>query len=227
MAALPALRFFNRLELPTDALRTCVPLYYHTDGVKIYKNQKAWIYSLASATRKGTSIKTKFVFVLFRDSMVVKDATHDAVGKLVAYISETLRTGRYPMVDPNNHPWPAGSTQAAKAGKMFCGGWTMAFAGFKGDWEARVIVHKLSRSYRSKFICEHCMASYNEQFTFCDFRLTASCLNLRFSHDDYLIMNSREKLSSWVAVKGWTKDRNLVDPLTSEAVVVLFCWIDI
>ena len=210
------LDYFGRLELQPEDFRHCVPLYYHTDGVKVYKNQKCWIYSLASANRKGTSIKTKFVFLLFRDNQGIKDETHDAIGKLVAYITNTLMTGCYPMVDQNNSPWPQSSKEAARAGQYFCGGWKMAFSGFKGDWEARVIAHKLSRSYRSNSICEHCLASYLEEFTFCDFRLSAACLQHRFSHEEFLLMNNSARQSSWVAVKGWTKDRNLVVSSTNS-----------
>ena len=62
------LDFFHRLDLNEEEFNSCIPLYFHTDGVKIYKNQKAWIYSYAAATRKGTSIKTKAVFSPFSGS---------------------------------------------------------------------------------------------------------------------------------------------------------------
>ena len=70
------------------------------------------------------------------------------------------------------------------------------------------------------------MASYDEAFTFCDFRPTASCLSLRFNHDQFLLLNSNDQQSSWTAVKGWTKDRNLIDTspqLKSENLFFLWC----
>lgn len=76
-------------------------LYFHTDGVKIYKNQKAWIYSYAAATRKGTSIKTKSVFLLFRDHTVVKGKTHDSVGKTGCLYDECFEN----WLLPNMWPW--------------------------------------------------------------------------------------------------------------------------
>ena len=182
------LDFFSQLGLREDQFRTCIPLMFHCDGVKIYKQQKAWIYSCASATRKGPSIKTKAVFLLFRENMLLKGKTHDAIGLLVSYICNTLMTGCFPKKDPSGMAWRPGTKEHERANTPFCGGWTFAFAGFKGDWEARVIVHKLQRSYRTTNICEHCLACYGSDFTFGDFRPTAHCHLLRFSHEDYLRM---------------------------------------
>ena len=203
------LEFFNRLGISTEQYGSCVPLFFHTDGVKIYKNQKAWVYSMSSACRKGPSMSTKFVFILVRDNMLVKNKTHDAIGRLVGYMVETLMTGCFPELDHEGNAFPPGSPASERAGRPFAAGWRMAFAGFKGDWEARVIVHKLTRYYRTTFICEHCMASYRDDFTFADFRVDANSQTLRFTHDQFLAMNPANDQSSWTTVRGWTKDRNL------------------
>lgn len=201
------LDFFQRLGLQENEFKTCVPLYFHTDGVKIYKNQKAWIYSYASATRKGTSLKTKLVLTLFRENECVKQKTHAQVAKLIGYIMDVLSMGKYPSLDATGAAFPRGSVESSRAGTFFCGGWTMRFAGFKGDWEARALVHQSTRYYRCTWICEHCLASYTDDFTFADFRPDAACLSVRFSHQQYLMMRAHP--SPWICVKGWTKDRNL------------------
>jgi hypothetical protein len=203
------LDFFRRLDLPPERYGSCVPLYFHTDGVKVYKNQKAWVYSISSACRKGPSMATKLVFILVRDNMVVKGKTHDAIGKLAGYICDTLMSGCFPSLDHEGNQFDPGSQAFRRAGQTFASGWSMAFTGFKGDWEARVIVHKLTRYYRSKYICEHCMASYSKDFTFADFRPDAASQSVRFSHDQFLLLNPQHDQSSWQHVKGWTKDRNL------------------
>ena len=208
------LEFFDQLQLSPDQYGSCVPVFFHTDGVKIYKNQKAWVYSMSSACRKGPSMSTKMVFILVRDAMVVKSKTHDAIGRLAGYIMDTLMTGRFPTRDSEGNPFPPGTQSAERAGQYFAGGYCMAFAGFKGDWEARVIVHKLKRSYRSTFICEHCMASYKEDFTFADFRPTARSQAIRFSHNEFLMLNLMDDQSAWTSVKGWTKDRNLEETVS-------------
>ena len=209
-----SLEFFAQLQLNPDQYGSCVPVFFHTDGVKIYKNQKAWVYSISSACRKGPSMSTKLVFILVRDAMVVKSKTHDAIGRLAGYIMDTLMTGQFPTRDCEGNPFPPGTQSAERAGQNFAGGYCMAFAGFKGDWEARVIVHKLKRSYRSTFIYEHCMASYKEDFTFADFRPTARSQAIRFSHNEFLMLNPMNDQSAWTSVKGWTKDRNLEETLS-------------
>ena len=173
------------------------------------KVKKAWVYSMSSTCRKGTSISTKLVFILLREAEIIKGRSHDAVGKLVGYIVDTLMTGAFPLLDHEGNKFAQGSVQSQRAGQAFAGGWSMAFAGFKGDWEARAMVHKLTRYYRTTFICEHCMASYKDEFTFGDFRPNANSQVIRFSHDDFLMLNPPNDQSSWTCVKGWTKDRNL------------------
>lgn len=143
-----------------------------------------------------------------RENRIIKEKSHDAVGRLMGYVTDTLMSGCFPMVGPDGSPFTAGSKEAERAGEEFAGGWTAAFAAFKGDWEARVIIHKSKRGYNTKWICDHCLASRDPNFTFGDFRMTARCLNHRFTHEEYMILQG-DKQSTWRFVKGWTKDRNL------------------
>jgi len=117
------LEFFDQLQLSPDQYGSCVPVFFHTDGVKIYKNQKAWVYSMSSACRKGPSMSTKMVFILVRDAMVVKSKTHDAIGRLAGYIMDTLMTGRFPTRDSEGNPFPPGTQSAERAGQYFAGGY--------------------------------------------------------------------------------------------------------
>ena len=204
--------FFAQHEFQNNETATCVPLFFHTDGVKIYKAQKAWIYSYCSACRKGPSLQTKMVSILVREALLIKDTTHDSIGRLHGYMMYVLRTGKFPDKDSSGQPWPAGSTQARRAGSHFAGGWTCAFAGFKSDWEAKAIVHKMLRHYSCVYICEHCPAARNHIFSFGNFRLDAPHRSVRFSHEQFQALNPPRNISSWTTVKGWTKDRNLDDP---------------
>lgn len=200
--------FFRRLELPESQWATCVPLFWHTDGVKIYRNQKSWVYSYASACRKGVSTQTKLVLLLLREATIIKDKSHDRVGEIIGYITKVLMSGQFPHTNEDGEPFPMGSREQSRAGAHFAGGWTLAFAGFKGDWEARQVIHKSTRFYNANYICEHCLASRDPNFTFGDLRMSANCLSVRFTHEQYIIMQG-DRLSSWRHVKGWTKDRNL------------------
>lgn len=157
--------------------------------------------------------------------MVIKGKSHDAVGKLIGYMVDVMMTGCFPSVDHEGNVFPQGSPQSQRAGAPFASGWSMAFAGFKGDWEARVIVHKLTRYYRTTFICEHCMASYKPEFTFADFRLNANSQSKRFTHREFLMLGPPDDQSSWAHVRGWTKDRNLEDPSLKPSLLSPFSCI--
>ena len=206
------LEFFERLNLQESDFGSCIPLFFHVDAVRVYKNQKLWVYSLASAVRKGPSIKTKIIFALVRDTMLIKDDTHHALGKIVGYITKTLKSGCFPSLDYSGKAFRVGSKEALRAGTRYAGPWFGAFSAFKGDWEARRDIHRMQRHYNATWICEHCLASRQDAFTFGDFREEAACLRVRFSHEDFLMLNNPSKQSSCVCVEGWTKDRNLEDP---------------
>ena len=188
-----------------------VPLAFHCDGVKIYKNQKIWVYSYSSLVRKsGNAIENKAVLAVVRDSMLAKPHTHDALGRLIGWICRTLGTGKYPVTDYDGSEWPQGSAEALRAGQDFtCNKWRLVFAAFKGDLEARVQVHKLVRNYMSNNICEHCCAG--KLISYCDFRKTAPWTEVRFDHNTFLELNPAHRQSSWMTVPGWRKERNLED----------------
>ena len=205
------LPFYTSLQLDNPA--GTIPIAWHADGVKVYKTQKVWVYSFSSCIRKGPSLATKMLFVCIRDSLIVKFTTHDSVGRLIGYCMDVMMTGNFPEQDFEGAPFQPGSVEAQRAGSPFCGGWKFAFAAFKGDQEARVLIHKLVRNWAADSICEHCLASkLPNGFVYGDFSDNAAYFECLLSHSDFLALNPSEKQSAWVHVKGWQKDRNLDDP---------------
>lgn len=188
-----------------------IPIVWHTDGVKIYKNQKIWIYSYSSMVRqKGNSLENKAVLAIIRDNLLSKPHTHDGMAKVIAWVCKTLQTGKYPVADWLGRAWPQGSRERALAGKNFtreC--WRCCFSAFKGDLEARVQVHKLVRNYMANMICEHCPAG--KLLNYADFRGNAPWSAVRFSHQQFLDLNPPNRQSAWINVPGWRKERNLED----------------
>ena len=215
------LEFFSRLNLKKEDYATCIPVYWHMDGVKVYKNQKAWIYSFCSATRKGLSTETKLVFTLVRDTIVQKHSTHDEIAKRIGYCMSVLETGRFPHVDEYGRPFPQSSAQASRAGSCYAGGWTARFAGFKADWEGRVVAHKFERNYSAHNICEKCSAT---RANFGNFNDDAAYMGTRRSFDEYVHSCSARRLSAWVNVRGWCPDRNLEDP-RAVLVQLFYCFL--
>lgn len=206
--------FFEELKLP-DPSHT-IPLVWHADGVKIFRNQKAWVYSYSSMVKKSdVAIANKMVFLILKESAMSKPHTHDAVGKIIGYASKVLQSGLYPSTDYLGNPFAVDSIEYARVGKPFALSnaepeprpWRAAFCAWKGDLEARAQIHKLVRNYMSNAICEHCPAS--RTITYGDFSQHAAWRVARFTHSQLLDMTPVERHSSWLHVPGWTKDRNL------------------
>ena len=226
VAALAPKDYWNRMKneeftrsLDLREPSKTVPLVWHVDGVKIYKNQKIWVYSYSSMVRKsGNSLENKTVLAIIRDNLLAKPETHDAMAAVIAYICKTLQTGRYPTVDWKGAPWPPNSRESSVAGKLFtkdC--WRCCFSAFKGDLEARVMIHKMVRNYMANMICEHCPAG--KLLNYPDFRKNAPWASVRFSHQDFLDLNPPNRQSAWVLVPGWRKERNLEENLISKKMV--------
>lgn len=213
------LPFYSKLKLTNPGMT--VPIAWHMDGVKVFKTQKVWAYSHSSAVRKGPSIESKILFLLFRDNFMVKPHTNDCVAKLIAYVMDTLGSGVFPSVDENGKAFPANSMEARRAGTTFAGGWRAAFACFKADLEGRVLTHKLVRNWASDSICEHCLASKLPQFTYSDFTDRAAYWECMFTHEQFLLLNPPGKTSAWVNVRGWDITRNLDEPWNHSS----SCWV--
>ena len=159
--------------------------------------------------KKGTSLKTKALFLIIKDLSVVKFRTHDMIGKAIGYAMDVLGSGAFPYKDFDGNDFKPGTVEAARAGHRFAGPWSLCFAGFKSDLEARVVVHKFLRNYQSKHVCERCPASREREYSFGDFRPEASHRAERFSQEEFVRQCSDARVSAWTHVRGWTIDRNL------------------
>lgn len=202
------LPFYEKLNITNPGMT--VPLSWHMDGVKVYKTQKVWAYSFASAIKKGASIHSKSLFLLFRDNVMVKPHTHNAVGKLIGYVMDILASGEYPAKDSEGKSFPPESLEGQRAGSYFAGGWRLAFACFKADLEGRVLVHQLVRNWASDSICERCLASKHPNgFSYGDFSNKAGYFECMLSHEQFLMLQPVDKVSAWTNVRGWDITRNL------------------
>ena len=81
------------LDLPRPA--TTIPLFWHADGVRIFKQQKAWVYSYSSALKKGASLSSKLMLLLFREAYVWKPFTHDRIAEVIGWMQSVLQTGNF------------------------------------------------------------------------------------------------------------------------------------
>jgi hypothetical protein len=141
----------------TEPGRT-IPVSWHSDGVKIYRVQKSWMFSFVSATRKGNSLDTRLVFTYVVENTMIKKLTFRAVAQRVAYAMHVLASGFHWFCDEFGKPHPEGSERARLAGTPIAGGYKAVFVSFRSDWEARYLIHNLPRHYSCNFICEHDLA---------------------------------------------------------------------
>jgi hypothetical protein len=161
------------------------------------------------ARKRGNSLENKTVLAIVRDSMLAKPHTMRWHVLSLSFARHCQLA--YPLCDWKGNPWPSNSREHALAGTPFArhDGWRCAFAAFKGDLEARVMVHKMVRNYMANMICEHCPAG--KLLSYADFRRNAPWTSVRFSHQEFLDLNPPNRQSAWTNVPGWTKDRNLED----------------
>jgi hypothetical protein len=106
------------------------------------------------------------------------------VTQIIAWIHRVMLTGLKPATDHLDCEWPPGSRRAMEAGSPFARQLLGAFAGFKSDLEARVLCHRLPRSYMHNFVCEHDLACVHlAHLTYGDFRSTAGWRTSAITHE--------------------------------------------
>ena len=189
-----------------------IPLAFHVDGVKVYKNQKVWVYSYSSMVRKrGNSLENKTVLAIVRDSMLAKPHAHDAMARVIAFICKTLSTGLYPLCDWKGNPWPSNSREHALAGTplhvMMDGAVHLRLS--RGTWKLESwFTRWFETTWQIWFVniarLENCWAMLTSG-------RNAPWTSVRFSHQEFLDLNPPNRQSAWTNIPGWTKDRNLED----------------
>ena len=206
------LDFAQDLDLSCPGLT--VPLSFHVDGVKIYRNQKMFVYSFSSAVCKGPTLDSKIVFAVVREAEAVKPDTLDDLAYFIGYCLEFLAEGIYPTRDEFGNSFPAGTMEASRAGKPFTGRkWRAVFASFRADWEAKAQVHRYIRHYSARNICEHCFAATDGPLAYGDFSPDAPWRDTYMTHDQFVSLNPPDRQTAWLTIPGWRKERNCEDLL--------------
>ncbi len=120
-----------------------MPLGVHGDGGTMHGGEKITAISWGGLVRKGSTVDTRLMFIVIKDSEAIKgNTTIDKAYEVLAWSLSALATGTYPATDHAGRPfgpdhWPdrakrAGSPLAPKAdGRRLCGAW----AELRGDWD--------------------------------------------------------------------------------------------
>ena len=139
-----------------------IPVYVHFDGVTAYKasggNSEYFCISWSSAVCTGSSVHCKHLLT-FLPSFRLIDTTDawslGALAKLVIHCMHTLETGAYPTETVDGVKIVSDDPP-----KTYFDGWRLCWAGFKHDWKAKVMIHRLKGlHYGANSVCECDLAS--------------------------------------------------------------------
>jgi hypothetical protein len=126
--------------LREDYKTKCIPLFLHGDGVEYSENDSLMCFSTGSILTATTSMSAMFYLSSFVKSVTAHAKKHRAdtwepAWRILIWSFLAAWTGRWPMVDHNNTPFPPGSKGADKAGQLLAGGFYFVIWNVIGDLE--------------------------------------------------------------------------------------------
>ena len=198
------------LQGATD-LAFVIPLQHHSDGAVFQNKIEFQIYSVSSVAGVGSSYDTKMVVAIIDAAVFVDGGETDRqITDYLSWCNDVARRGVWP------HKGYFGEEltgyRLRKAGQPLAGPWRSAFAAWKGDWAARVKIHRFyGRNAQSDLVCEHCMAHKKiPMFHYTNCRPEAAWRLHRTTHSTYMRRPPHE-WSPWCRHAGWRLERNLQD----------------
>ena len=135
-----------------------LPLYYHTDGATIFHGGTYNVYSSSSPFATGLSVDTKFPWAMVETGLFYDRWTEEDLQSFCNWCGEVLASGVWPSKGYEQEEFSKNSYRYRMGlnNERLMGPWVGAFAGWKGDLEAKVTHHGF-------FFCE-----YNiRRFTVC------------------------------------------------------------
>ena len=132
--------------------------------------------------------------------------TRSEITKIIAWDLDMIRSGCFSERDWNGKPWPANSWRARQIGKRLP---YAVFSYWKGDQEAHVKSHFLTRYYNKAYVCDWCLASGSDpNFNYGDFSSTAVW---RSTEEHHLEAPLTPERSPWLQVQGYNRRRRMFD----------------
>lgn len=121
----------------------CVPLSIHGDGVPVSGVGKAWsqsvdAFSWRSMLSRGSTLLTNYLmFIIYKFLKVTTEGrgTYEKFFSVLAWSLRALWDGRWPTTDASGAPFPAGSSDARRAGTPLAGGYFFTVFCIRADLE--------------------------------------------------------------------------------------------
>ena len=216
------------------------PLMFHEDGVPTTRNETMVFWSWSCALTDKNSEISRFccsscIFIkrivsrnlpiLFRFSTSVhistceegiigipqsrvSDETRRFMAELISWDLESLRAAQFANRDWLGQEWPRGSWRQKMIGRPLP---RAAFAYWKGDQEAHLKSHFLSRAYNRRYICDWCLAMSSgteEPLNFADFSYAAFW---RTTQEQCMAVPFTPETSPWISAPGYFRRRRMFD----------------
>jgi hypothetical protein len=122
----------------TEALRRCVPLALHADGVPVFKGKSLVVFSASSILSNSSAADAKFLIEAHWKHQTVKgncaaNDTEYGVWQCALWDLRALFEGAHPAVDHTGKRWAPGTAAEKKAGAPIADSWWAVAWIFKGD----------------------------------------------------------------------------------------------
>ena len=146
-----------------------IPLGMHGDGGQMHGGEKVMVVSWGGLCRKGSTLDTRLLFVVLKDSEQDHDghATLFRAFQVLAWSFQALVKGKYPACDELGLPFAGrdplraalgGKPLAAQPDGHLCGAWCE----LRGDWQFLRDALHLQHHYGAREMCHLCAASQHE-----------------------------------------------------------------
>lgn len=183
----------------------------HSDGGDIYRNTEYSIWSWASVLcDEINTFDTRFLIACVDEEQKVKDVTDAELVRYVLWNIEVMQSGVHPTHDHRGKPLVG--QRLLRANTALAGGWRASAVGTQSDLQEEVELHKYTRNYMAKFLCERCLGNRHTQTgSAYDFSPNAMWRSMLISHQTYLA--GTVEISPWANLRSWTIHRHRDDML--------------
>ena len=143
-----------------------IPLGMHGDGGQTQGGEKITAVSWGGLCRRGSTVDTRILFIVIKDSLACGDVTFHQAYQVLAWSFGALVVGTFPATDHAGRPfgpdWHPGRFQlagkpiaAVGPGEHLCGAWTE----LRGDWQYLQAALGLKRHFLCNDMCHLCGAT--------------------------------------------------------------------
>eukprot|EP00969_Alexandrium_andersonii_P205577 9083586-Alexandrium_andersonii.AAC.1 len=150
------------LAADRDGLQHVIPLFFHSDGAGVKNYVEYHIWGMSSAVSGcGDSWQSRLLLagvpIEFMQGRHIRRVHREIVGCILWSLSWAER-GLHPNEGFRGEPFKKGSRRWAMRGLPVAGPWRFAWAGWKGDLEARKVPHLMAHGYKCTCMCDWCFA---------------------------------------------------------------------